>query len=207
MKFSDPFKILSPNKRCAPTQSQMDAFQNAYEKLLPPLVYKIRLAVAKLREENYKGASETSKSLLNFWFNQEHLIGKTKFSFFFSQREAVVDVLGFEFEMGLTPQFIQELKEKGVSITLKYIPKDVFDKRAVEKGQVKFFDVAYLNTKETIKGNTIIIELTDFVTHYTQDDVEEIQQSMRKGSKVIIEDGQILKLEKTELGVISKELV
>ncbi|MBP9018178.1 MAG: site-specific DNA-methyltransferase, partial [Paludibacteraceae bacterium] len=46
-----------------------------------------------------------------------------------------VDVLGFEFEMGLTPQFIQELKEKGVSITLKYIPKDVFDKRAVEKGQ------------------------------------------------------------------------
>lgn len=118
-----------------------------------------------------------------------------------------VDVLGFEFEMGLTPQFIQELKEKGVSITLKYIPKDVFDKRAVEKGQVKFFDVAYLNTKETIKGNTIIIELTDFVTHYTQDDVEEIQQSMRKGSKVIIEDGQILKLEKTELGVISKELV
>jgi len=33
-----------------------------------------------------------------------------------------VDVLGFEFEMGLTPQFIQELKEKGVSVTLKYIP-------------------------------------------------------------------------------------
>ncbi|HOE40007.1 MAG TPA: site-specific DNA-methyltransferase, partial [Bacteroidales bacterium] len=59
-----------------------------------------------------------------------------------------VDVLGFEFEMGLTPQFIQELKEKGVAITLKYIPKDVFDKRAVEKGQAKFYDVAYLNTKE-----------------------------------------------------------
>ncbi|WP_333596172.1 hypothetical protein [Schleiferia thermophila] len=90
-----------------------------------------------------------------------------------------VDVLGFEFEMGLTPQFIQELKEKGVSITLKYIPKDVFDKRAVEKGQVKFFDVAYLNTKEKINGKSITIELTDFVTHYTQDDIEELQQSMR----------------------------
>ena len=57
MKFSDPFKILSPNERWVPNQSQMDAFQNAYEKLLPPLVYKIRLAVAKWREENYKGAS------------------------------------------------------------------------------------------------------------------------------------------------------
>ncbi len=118
-----------------------------------------------------------------------------------------VDVLGFEFEMGLTPQFIQELKEKGVSITLKYIPKDVFDKRAVEKGQVKFFDVAYLNSKETVKGKTVTIELTDFVTHYTQDDVEDIQQSMRKGSKVIIEDGQILKLEKSELGIITKTIL
>ncbi len=114
-----------------------------------------------------------------------------------------VDVLGFEFEMGLTPQFIQELKEKGVSVTLKYIPKDVFDKRAVEKGQVKFFDVAYLNTKEKVKGKFITIELTDFVTHYTQDDIEELQQSMRAGSKVVIEDGQIFKIEKDKNGIIT----
>lgn len=93
MKFSDPFKILSPHERWAPTQSQMDAFQNAYEKLLPPLVYKIRLAVAKWRDENYPGASDTTKSLLNFWFNQEHLIGQTKFSFFFSQREAIESIV------------------------------------------------------------------------------------------------------------------
>lgn len=93
MKYSDPFKILTPNERWAPTQSQMDAFQNAYEKLLPPLVYKIRLAVTKWRDEDYKGASETSKSLMNFWFNQEHLIGQTKFGFFFSQREAVESII------------------------------------------------------------------------------------------------------------------
>ena len=93
MKLSDPFKILSPNERWAPTQSQMDAFQNAYEKLLPPLVYKIRLAVEKWRDEDYNGASDTSKSLLNFWFNQEHLIGQTKFSFFFSQREAIEAII------------------------------------------------------------------------------------------------------------------
>jgi len=93
MNLSDPFKILSPNERWAPTQGQMDAFQNAYEKLLPPLVYKIRIAVAKWRDEGYQGASETSKSLLNFWFNQEHLIGQTKFSFFFSQREAIESII------------------------------------------------------------------------------------------------------------------
>jgi DNA modification methylase len=118
-----------------------------------------------------------------------------------------VDVLGFEFEMGLTPQFIQELKEKGVSITLKYIPRDVFDKRAVEKGQVKFFDVAYLNTKEKINGKSITIELTDFVTHYTQDDIEELQQSMRAGSKVVIEDGQIVKVVKDKNGIITRTVL
>lgn len=118
-----------------------------------------------------------------------------------------VDVLGFEFEMGLTPQFIQELKEKGVSITLKYIPKDVFDKRAVDKGQAKFYDVAYLNTKEKINGKKITVELTDFVTHYTQDDIEDIQQSMRAGSKVVIEGGQIIKVEKDKNGIITRTVL
>lgn len=118
-----------------------------------------------------------------------------------------VDVLGFEFEMGLTPQFIQELKEKGVAITLKYIPKDVFDKRAVEKGQAKFYDVAYLNTKEKINGKKVSVELTDFVTHYTQDDIEDIQQSMRAGSKVVIEDGQIVKVVKDKNGIITRTVL
>jgi len=93
MKFSSPFEILAPNERWAPTQIQMELFQNAYEKLLPPLVYKIRLAVAKWREDNYSGASETSKLLMNFWFNQEHLIGQSKFCFFFSQREAIESIV------------------------------------------------------------------------------------------------------------------
>lgn len=93
MVYSDPFKILSPTERWAPSQSQMDAFQNAYEKLLPPLVYKIRLGVSKWRDENYKGASQTSKSLLDFWFNQDHFLGKNKFSFFFSQREAIESII------------------------------------------------------------------------------------------------------------------
>lgn len=89
MKYSNPFKILQPNERWSPSQSQMDELQNAYEKLLPPLVHKIRMAVANWRENDYKSASETSKSLLNFWFSREHVIGQTKFSFYFSQREAI----------------------------------------------------------------------------------------------------------------------
>ncbi|RKZ49479.1 MAG: site-specific DNA-methyltransferase [Candidatus Parabeggiatoa sp. nov. 3] len=118
-----------------------------------------------------------------------------------------VDVLGFEFEMGLTPQYIQELREKGVSITLKYIPKEVFDKRAIEKKQVNFYDVAYLNAKVKKKGKSITVQLTDFVTYYSQDDIEELQQTMRAGSKVVIENGQIIKIDKSGDGIINRTLL
>jgi len=116
-----------------------------------------------------------------------------------------VDVLGFEFEMGLQPRINQEFKEQGVDIRLRYIPKDVFDTRAVDKGQVKFYDVSYLQAKPIIKGNKVKIELTDFVTNYTQDDIEDIQESMRAGSKVVIENGQIIKVSKDKNGIINRE--
>lgn len=114
-----------------------------------------------------------------------------------------VDVLGFEFEMGLTPQFIQELRQKGVNFVLKNIPKDVFDARAIEKGQVRFFDVAYLSAKIHKKNLEVKVELNDFVTHYSQDDIEEIQQNMRAGNKVVIQEGEIIKIEKDQNGIIS----
>ena len=50
-----------------------------------------------------------------------------------------IDLLSFEFEMGLFPQALEDAKHMGSTITAKYIPKDVFDKRAVEKNQVNFF--------------------------------------------------------------------
>ncbi len=84
MKISDPFRILAPDERWSPTQNQT---------VEPPLVRKIRPAVAEWRDEGYPGVSDTSKSLMNFWFNQEHLIGQTPFRFFFSQREAIESII------------------------------------------------------------------------------------------------------------------
>src|SRR5204863_4365160 len=54
------------------------------------------------------------------------------------KRITKVDLLGFEFEMGLFPNVLDEAKSKGIDISPKYIPAEVFDKRAVEKGQVEF---------------------------------------------------------------------
>jgi hypothetical protein len=58
-----------------------------------------------------------------------------------------VGILGFEFEMGLFPNVLDEARGKGIDIAPKYIPAEVFDKRAVEKNQVVFHDVAFIEVK------------------------------------------------------------
>ena len=55
-----------------------------------------------------------------------------------------VDILGFEFEMGLFPNVLDEARGKGIDLAPKYIPAEVFDKRAVAKNQVVFHDVAFI---------------------------------------------------------------
>ena len=114
------------------------------------------------------------------------------------------DVLGFDYEMGLD---FEDTKKQGLDIQFKKIPREVFDKKAVEKGQVKFYDVAYLEAKPIVKGRgnkkTISVELVDFSVFYNQEDIGETEQSLRPGgSKVVIENGQVIKLskdKKTEL--------
>ena len=61
-----------------------------------------------------------------------------------------VDLLGFEFEMGLFPNVLDEAKSKGIDLAPKYIPAEVFDKRAVAREQVVFHDVAFIEVKPHI---------------------------------------------------------
>ena len=117
-----------------------------------------------------------------------------------------VDILGFEFEMGLFPNLLDEAKSKGIDIAPKYIPADVFDKRAVEKNQVVFHDVSFIELKPIIKSGAISIELTDFSVFYSQDSVADAEMSLKdKSSKVVVEKGQIVKISKDKDGIISRE--
>jgi len=68
----DKFQILDPAIRWFPAEE--DLREKGYEKLLPPFVPELREIVAKWREDNYEGASETSKALLNWWFKEPHAI-------------------------------------------------------------------------------------------------------------------------------------
>lgn len=117
-----------------------------------------------------------------------------------------VDILGFEFEMGLFPNVLDDARTKGIDISPKHIPAEVFDKRAVDKGQVVFHDVAAIEVKPIIKKNSISIELTDFSVFYSQDSVSGAEATIKdKGVKIVVEKGQIVKLSKDKDGIITRE--
>jgi len=119
-----------------------------------------------------------------------------------------VDILGFEFEMGLFPNVLDEAKAKGIDIAPKYIPAEVFDKRAVEKNQVVFHDVSFIEVKPHFKGNSVAAELTDFSVFYSQDSIAAAEASLKdKSSKIVVDKGQMVKVSKDAHGIVRRELL
>jgi len=117
-----------------------------------------------------------------------------------------VDILGFEFEMGLFPNVLDEARAKGIDIAPKYIPADVFDKRAVERNQVVFHDVSFIEVKPHVKSNTVAVELTDFSVFYSQDSIANAEMTLKdKASKIVVEKGQIVKVSKDKDGIVTRE--
>ena len=124
-----------------------------------------------------------------------------------------VDILGFEFEMGLFPNVLDEARGKGIDIAPKYIPAEVFDKRAVEKNQVVFHDVSFIEVKPHVKSGkkglgTVAVELTDFSVFYSQDSIANAEATLKnKGSKIVVEKGQIVKVSKGKDGIVTREQI
>ncbi len=124
------------------------------------------------------------------------------------KRISRVDVLAFEFEMGLFPNIQEEAKSKGIDLALKYIPREVFDKRAIEKNQIVFHDVSYIEVKPHVKKNQIAVELTDFSVFYSQDTVDNAAESLNAGkNKIVVETGKIIKVYKDKDGIVTREVL
>ena len=130
------------------------------------------------------------------------------------KRISRVDILAFEFEMGLFPNIQEEAKSKGIDLAMKYIPREVFDKKAVEKNQVIFHDVSFIEVKPHIRKGTrksqpsIAIELTDFSVFYSQGSMDNIAGQLKNGkSKVTVEAGQIVKVSKDKSGIVNREVL
>ena len=130
------------------------------------------------------------------------------------QRITRVDILGFEFEMGLFPNVLDEARGKGIDIAPKYIPAEVFDKRAVERNQVVFHDVAFIAVTPRVKPGgkkrpaKVAVELTDFSVFYSQDSIANAESALsqkKTGSRIVVEQGSVVKLVKDRSGVVRRE--
>ncbi|MBN1151341.1 DEAD/DEAH box helicase family protein, partial [candidate division WOR-3 bacterium] len=91
-----PHAVLEPDLRWFPADEALR--EQGYEKLLPPLVARLRKEVKVWREAGYEGASSTSQALLKWWFKTEHILptadGNTfTFQYYFAQREAVETIV------------------------------------------------------------------------------------------------------------------
>ncbi len=103
-----PYAILEPALRWFPADESLR--ETSMEKLMPPLVSQLRRKVKEWRDSAYVGATDTSKSLLNWWFNRRHLLPQAdgtmaEFQYYFAQREALETIIYLYDVVGVQDKF------------------------------------------------------------------------------------------------------
>lgn len=82
-----------------------------------------------------------------------------------------VDVLGWDFAFELNEVAKQQAAQANINMAFRRIPREVLEKKAVEQGDISFFELAALSVDMQQKGRAVTLKLTDFVI--PPDDVPE----------------------------------
>jgi type III restriction enzyme len=103
-----PHEIIDPAARWFPADEALR--ESSMEKLMPPLVAQLRKKVKEFRDAGYSGAADTSRSLLNWWFNTPHLLEQSdgtmsEFQYYFAQREALETIIYLYDVVGVKDKF------------------------------------------------------------------------------------------------------
>lgn len=103
-----PHAILDPAIRWFPADEALR--DTGMDKLMPPLVAALRKKVKEFRDSGYVGACDTSKSLLDWWFKEPHLLPQAdgtmaEFRYFFAQREALETIIYLYDVVGVKDKF------------------------------------------------------------------------------------------------------
>ena len=95
-------------------------------------------------------------------------------------------MLGWEWEMGLYDLMVEAAKKKRVKLLLLIIPREVMEQQAAAKGDVRFFELAYLEAKiEKPKKLTARVALKGFVIPNTELIPEDVRSKVKKWSDYI----------------------
>jgi adenine-specific DNA-methyltransferase len=114
-------------------------------------------------------------SIVEFW----KLIGKEK-----SAQVNGVDFLGWDFAFDVNETAKQFAAENKVNVSFKKIPREVLEKKAVDQGDIKFYELASLQINVTNEKLKVKVELENFII--PPDDVpEEVQGKITHWSQWI----------------------
>jgi adenine-specific DNA-methyltransferase len=94
-------------------------------------------------------------------------------------------VLGWEWEMGLNDLMVDAAKAKGVKLLLLQIPREVMEQQAADKGDVRFFELAYLEAAVEREKLTAQVALKDFVIPNPELIPDEVRSKITKWSDYI----------------------
>lgn len=101
-------------------------------------------------------------------------------------KQAELHILGWEWEMGVNDLMPPEAKKQGVKLHLLQIPREVMEQQAVDKGDIQFFELAYLDVEiEKPKKLTNRIKLKDFIIPNTELIPDEVRSKVKKWSDYI----------------------
>ena len=76
---------------------------------------------------------------------------------------AGVDVLGWDFALDMNETAQQIAAQAGIDLRFLRIPREVLEPKAVEQGDIRFFELAALDVAWTVQNRELSIELTDFM--------------------------------------------
>jgi len=91
-------------------------------------------------------------------------------------------VLGWEWEMGLNDAIGQIAKRENINLKLWIIPNEVLEKQAIDKGDIKFFELAYFKSEIKVSGKEIAVVLTDFIIPHTDLISKDLREKIKKWS-------------------------
>lgn len=119
-----------------------------------------------------------------------------------------VDILGFEFEMGLFPNIRDIAAKQGVDLNCLYIPNDIFDKKAVKKHQIIFYNTAYIDAQIITKKDEFSVKLKGYSVFDSDNQFEEALSELEKGEKrEILMKNSIIRIHKDKDGKINKNII
>ena len=122
-----PYVILDPEIRWFPADEALR--ESSFEKLMPPLVPELRKQVKVWRDSGYAKATNTSRSLLNWWFKTPHLLPKSdgtmaEFQYYFAQREALETIIYLYDVVGVKDKYDMMRFAGGAPVTSSMFDED-----------------------------------------------------------------------------------